>query len=223
MLFSTKDAKAFVNSESKYISAGIVDNIDIQEVKSAISPNKGSKYISITFSKGESTVNTTIWEPGGFSDTPEKVKEKFLKTMFRLTQIVEAYYPVGDPATECQVENFSQLSDWFINAMNNRDKSKLARAKFVYNKDGYLALPSYAKYRFIEPMDKPENWTEEPLEIFADKDVLVRPVIADAVQSTANPFKAAIVEPQTTTAPTYMTPEANMQPLQDQPKSDLPF
>lgn len=222
-MFSTKEAKAFVNSESKYLSAGIIDNVNVQEVKSGISPNKGSRFISITFVKNDSTVNTTFWEPGSFpSDTPDKVKEKFLRIMFRLTQIVEAYYPIGDPATECQVENFTQLSDWFINVMNARDKSKLARAKFVYNKEGYLALPSYAKYRFIEPMEKPENWTEAPVEILTDKDVLIRPIIADPVKSNANPFTSD--QTQTTTVPTYTIPEAKQQPIeQDQPKSDLPF
>lgn len=221
-MFSTKEAKAFVNSESKFLSAGIVDNIDIKEIRQGVSPNKGSKYISVTFVKNDSTVNSTFWEPGSQpNDTQDKIKERFLKTMCRLTQIVESYYPVEDPMTECQVENFDQLASWFINVMNARDKSKLVRVKFVYNKDGYLSLPTYAKYRFIEPMDKPENWTEEPVTI-SDRDQMIRPVVADPVKSNANPFKAQ-TESKTTTANNPFPNTSAQTTVQEASESGLPF
>lgn len=210
MVFSTKEAKTFVESSSKYLSAGIVDNVNISEVKFNTSP-QGNKFISITFMKNDSTVNMTAWEPKLFpGESQDSLKDKYLKIIYRLGQIVESFYPVGDPATECEVENFEQLAKWFIDAMENRDKTKLVRVKFVYNKDGYLTVPNYAKYRFIEPMEKPENWDKDPVEI-NDRDQLTRPIIADPVKSTANPFKSEI-ETQTTTVDTV-----------EQPKGDLPF
>ena len=158
-MFSTKEAAAFILADNKYLSSGIVDDITISEVKYEKSPN-GNKYISVTLSKDEATVNMTIWESKKFSsqETDAYLQKKCYTVMGRLQQIVKAYYPVNDPATECEVATFDDLANWFINAINNRDKSKLVRIKIVYDNKGFLSLPTYAKYTFIEPMAKPANW-----------------------------------------------------------------
>lgn len=212
-MFSTKEAKTFVESESKYLSAGIVDDVNIQEVKFGVSPNEKAEYISTTFVKNDSTVNMTVWKPKLFpGETEADLKNKYLKVLYRLNQIVEAFYPVGDPATECEANDFAQIAEWYIKAIEGRDKTKLTRTKFVYNKNGYLSVPTYAKYRFIEPMQKPENWPYSAVEII-DRDQIVRPITADPVKSSVNPFK--VEETNTTTVESLDMQKSNV--------SDLPF
>ena len=61
--------------------------------------------------------------------------------------------------------------------LNKADKSILLKLKAVYNNKGYISLPSYAKYTFIEPMNLPEGKTSMIAELSIDQ--FTKPVIAD--------------------------------------------
>lgn len=218
--FSTKAAKTFVESESKYLSAGIAEDVVIESARFETSPT-GAKYITTNLKKGDSIVNMTTWEPKQWpGDTEDALKGKYLKVIYRLSQVLEAIYPVGDPILDFEGKDFSDIVQWYIGAVEKSDKTKLVRAKFTYSRKGYLTLPEYAKYRFVEPMVKPANWPYEDVAI-NDRDILVRPVIADAnTDATQNPFTPGATTMNATTAPqNTQTLATAQQPV----ASELPF
>jgi hypothetical protein len=78
-------------------------------------------------------------------------------------------------------ESFVEFADWLVNLLNKADKTISLRVKLVYNNKGYLTMPSYAKFKFIERMDIAVSAVK-----ILDKDQIVRPVVADSEPMVSN-------------------------------------
>lgn len=57
----------------------------------------------------------------------------------------------------------------------------------MYSKTGYISLPQYAKYTFIEPMSTVNEGKSVIVKLGID--LFEKPVVADTESSTANPFQ----------------------------------
>jgi len=77
--------------------------------------------------------------------------------------------------------NFTEFANWVVNLLNNADKSILLRVKAIYNNKGYITLPAYAKYTFIEPMILPEGETSVVVQLNVDN--FEKVIVADKEES----------------------------------------
>ena len=93
--------------------------------------------------------------------------------------------------------------------MNKVDKETLLRIKFVYNNRGFVTLPIYAKFQFIERMDTPKSNIK-----ILDKDQLIRPVVADTEVKVNTDYLATPGTSLGSSENTTSTTQVN---------SDLPF
>lgn len=186
-MYSTIAAKQFNQTTSKYLSGGIVKDAVLTGVKFETSPT-GKKFIEISFAKDGQTVSKTEWEPQRRQmDTDETFAIKERNLAGRLSCYIDCFYDSITPEIEFEGSSYTELANWFITLMNKVDMTKKLNIKVVYNKDGYPTLPDYYKYVFVEPAEKPETWTKEPLAI-RGIDQITRPVVADTVKTTSNPF-----------------------------------
>lgn len=210
-MYSTVEAKKFNQSTSKYMSGGINANVVLSNYRFDVSPT-GKRFLEVTFENvNGQTVTKTEWEPLKWEgESEESFQKKQMNYAGRLAQIIDCYYT----ANEFSGASYEELAKWFISSLDSADKTKKLNVKVVYNDKGYPTLPTYSKYTFIEPAEKPETWSGKPLEIMGI-DQITRPVIADQVTSTPNPFMAGAAT--TTAAPTFS------QPVSTAPVSDLPF
>lgn len=210
-MYSTKKAKEYNQVVSKFLSSGIHEDVVLESVRYGLSPNQGSKFIEIVYSKNGQTVAKTEWEPKRWGNQDEQEFEnKNLNFIGRLQQILECFYDVNDPKLDCECETFEQLANWFIQLIDNRDKSKLLKLKVVYNKDGYACTPDYSKYSWIEPMDATEEWftaVKREKMIIRGNDKIERPIVADKVQTVANPFQESTFTAAPVTGITTSTQE----------------
>lgn len=189
-MYSTIAAKQFNQATSKYLSGGIVKDAVLTGVKFETSPT-GKKFIEISFAKDGQTVSKTEWEPQRRQmDTDETFATKERNLAGRLSCYIDCFYDSTTPGIEFEGSSYTELANWFITLMNKVDMTKKLNIKVVYNKDGYPTLPDYYKYAFVEPAEKPETWTKEPLAI-RGIDQITRPVVADTVKTTSNPFQQA--------------------------------
>ena len=79
--------------------------------------------------------------------------------------------------------NFTEFANWVVNLLNNADKSILLRVKAIYNNKGYITLPAYAKYTFIEPMILPEGETSVVVQLNVDN--FEKVIVADKEESVS--------------------------------------
>lgn len=187
-MYSTTAAKQFSQTTSKYLSGGIVKDALFTGARFGTSPT-GKKFIEISFAKDGQTVSKTEWEPQRRQmDTDETLAKKEINLTGRLSCYIDCFYDSISPEIEFEGSSYTELANWFINLMNKVDMTKKLNIKVVYNKDGYPTLPDYYKYTFIEPVEKSETWTRQPIAILGI-DQITRPVIADVTQSTSNPFQ----------------------------------
>jgi len=173
-----------INSSANYINAGIQDNITITEVRKETSVG-GNKFIEFKFKQDvtNSVATHTEWEPTKTSmDTDESFKDKCNKQFTRILRILLCYYTeeqLKQAASSVTLNSFDDLGDFVKRALEKADLSKKLRVKFVYNDNGYITLPKYTKYLFIEPMSV-ENTTMRILSI----DKIERPIKADVEDMT---------------------------------------
>lgn len=187
-MYSTTEAKIFNASEGSNLTAGIHENISLLSAKIEKSPNKGLPFLEVVFNKNGQTVSTTEWEPQRFPGmTDQDMKKKAMRQLGRMLQILECFYDEKDPRLTFNGASFTDFANWVVNLLNTADKSKLLKIKAVYNSKGFIGLPSYARYKFIEPMILPEG-KESQVYLIPNVDVLIRPVQADQEQLVSNPF-----------------------------------
>ena len=185
MIFSTELAnKIETLNSSKYLEAGIHDNVTLVSARAATSVN-GNKFLEIKFEKDGKELTHTEWEPTpNPSLSNEDNQKKATNQVSRIMQILKCFYP-----KELLVFSGSSYQDfinWVVTLINSADKSKLLKVKIVYNNKGYTTLPNYAKFTFIEPMDLPEGETSKIAELGID--VFTRPVVADKEANEENPL-----------------------------------
>ena len=176
-MYSTKQAIKSANT-SKYMSAGIKDNVKLAEVRVDKSPN-GNDFIEITFSDEDGrTVTMTEWKNkiNSWIKDETELQKNDDKQFGRILQILSCFYP--DEALQVELDSFSSMINW-VNTMlgNVIATNKPLRLKIVYNNSGYTTTSHNGI--FIEPMDVAQTEIEK-----LPRDRFERPVVADQEPST---------------------------------------
>lgn len=183
-MFSTELANniATVDAGGR-IPAGIQEDVIISNVRMETSTN-GNSFIAFTFEKNGATVSQTEWEPKKWPDmTDEKFQESCNKQVKHILQILECYYP--KEMLVFSGETYKEFAAWVKALMDKADLSKKLRVKFVYKSNGYVELPKYCMYKFIEPMTiSKEDSKIKELSI----DNFTKPVVADKEVPVINPL-----------------------------------
>lgn len=173
-MYSKERAQKIEKNDTKYIPAGIQENVALKSARVTTSP-QGNMFLEIIFEKDGATLTQTEWKPTKFGNMTEEDLQKKEDTQFsRMMQILLCFYK-----DEELIFNATSFADWaaeIADYLNKTDKSKLLRVKIVYNNKGYTTLPTYAKYTFIEPMSVSKE-DSAIIELGIDK--FTRPVIAD--------------------------------------------
>lgn len=173
-MYSKERAQKIEKNDTKYIPAGIQENVALKSARVTTSP-QGNMFLEIVFEKDGATLTQTEWKPTKFGNMTEEDLQKKEDTQFsRMMQILLCFYK-----DEELIFNATSFADWaaeIANYLNKADKSKLLRVKIVYNNKGYTTLPTYAKYTFIEPMSISKE-DSAIIELGIDK--FTRPVVAD--------------------------------------------
>lgn len=203
MGYSKKAAQEVSDFKSKYMNAGINENVTLDKVEVKVSPN-GNKMFDITFvnEQGQTAVHTE-WEPKMAPWMKDKtdLERNQARQFKKMLQILLCFYK--DEQINFEGEDFMSFANYIATMLNAADKTKKLRLKLVYNKDGYTTIPTAVDDTFIEPMDV----TESNIKITA-KDVVVRPVIADKETKNDNPFTTMTAAP-VFTEPTVVTAAFN--------------
>ena len=211
MGYSKKAAQEVSDFKSKYMNAGINENVTLDKVEVKVSPN-GNKMFDITFVNEQSqTAVHTEWEPKMAYWMKDKtdLERNQARQFKKMLQILLCFYK--DEQINFEGEDFMSFANYIATMLNAADKTKKLRLKLVYNKDGYTTIPTAVDDTFIEPMDV----TESNIKITA-KDIVVRPVIADKETKNDNPF-TTMTAATTSTEPTVATAAFNNS------TDDLPF
>lgn len=186
MGYSKKAAQEVSDFKSKYMPAGINENVCIEKVEVKTSPN-GNKMFDITFvnEQGQTAVHTE-WEPkmAHWMKDKSDLERNQARQYKKMMQILLCYY--NDEQINFEGESFTEFANWVATMLNVANKSKKLRLKLVYNKDGYTTLPTAVDDAFIEPMELADGESYK-VQINA-KDVIVRPVVADKEVKNDNPF-----------------------------------
>ena len=190
MGYSKKAAQEVSDFKSKYMNAGINENVTLDKVEVKVSPN-GNKMFDITFvnEQGQTAVHTE-WEPKMAPWMKDKtdLERNQARQFKKMLQILLCFYK--DEQINFEGEDFMSFANYIATMLNAADKTKKLRLKLVYNKDGYTTIPTAVDDTFIEPMDV----TESNIKITA-KDIVVRPVIADKETKNDNPFTTMTAAP----------------------------
>lgn len=186
MGYSKKAAQEVSDFKSKYMPAGINENVTLDKVEVKVSPN-GNKMFDITFvnEQGQIAVHTE-WEPkmAHWMKDKSDLERNQARQFKKMLQILLCFYK--DEQINFEGEDFMSFANYIATMLNAADKTKKLRLKLVYNKEGYTTLPTAVDDAFIEPMELGDGESYK-VQITA-KDVIVRPVTADKEVKNDNPF-----------------------------------
>lgn len=195
MIYSTelasKNKPVVSSNNTKYLEAGIHENVKFTGVRMAESIN-GNIYIEFKFEKDGKELIHTEWEPTlRPGEVEEQVQNKATNQVTRITYILNCFYPKN--MLTFAGSSYKEFATWVVNLLNAANKDTLLRVKVIYNDKGYTALPSYKTFAFIEPMEIPMGYYEEGkndsrITEIKGIDRFVRPVIADAEKKEDNPL-----------------------------------
>lgn len=193
MVFSTVLANEVKLSDnnSKYLEAGIHDNVKLASAKFAESPT-GKKFIEITFEKDGKTLAHTEWEPTTREgDSEEQNQSKATNQVTRIMRILKCFY--SKELLMFSGSSYKEFANWVVTMLNNANKDTLLKVKVVYNDKGYTTLPSYVKFACIEPMNIPMGFYEEDknesmIREITGIDQFTKPIVADKEEKETNPL-----------------------------------
>jgi hypothetical protein len=196
MIYSTDLAnKITLNNSSnntKYLEAGIHDNVKFTSVKTAVSPT-GKNFIEFRFEKDGKELVHTEWEPRERAeDTEEQNQNKATNQVTRINRILRCFYP--KEVLNFTGSSYKEFTNWVVAMLNAANKDTLLKVKVVYNKDGYTTLPSYVSFAAIEPMNIPMGFYEEGenesmIKEIKGIDLFVKPVVSDKETVVVNPLE----------------------------------
>lgn len=186
MGYSKKAAQEVSDFKSKYMPAGINENVTLDKVEVKVSPN-GNKMFDITFvnEQGQTAIHTE-WEPkmAPWMKDKSDLERNQARQYKKMLQILLCFYT--DEQINFEGDDFMGFANYIAMMLNAANKTKKLRLKLVYNKDGYTTLPTAVDDAFIEPMELGDGESYK-VQINA-KDVIVRPVTADKEVKNDNPF-----------------------------------
>ncbi len=186
MIYSTELASkvTITNNNSKYLEAGIHDNVKFTGVRAAVSPT-GRNFMEFRFEKDGKELLHTEWEPSKREgDTDEQNQSKVTNQVTRIMRIMNCFYPKA--VLNFNGNSYQEFTNWVVTMLNAANKEVLLRIKVVYNNNGYTTLPTYVKFAFIEPMVLPEGFYDKEInpenkslitELSIDQ--FTKPIVAD--------------------------------------------
>lgn len=196
MIYSTDLANQVTltnnSNNTKYLEAGIHDNVKFTSVKTAVSPT-GKNFIEFRFEKDGKELVHTEWEPKErVEDTEEQNQNKATNQVTRINRILRCFYP--KEVLNFTGSSYKEFTNWVVAMLNAANKDTLLKVKVVYNKDGYTTLPSYVKFAAIEPMNIPMGFYEEDknesmIREITGIDLFVKPVVSDKETVEVNPLE----------------------------------
>ncbi len=196
MIYSTDLANQVTlnnnSSNTKYLEAGIHDNVKFTSVKTAVSPT-GKNFIEFRFEKDGKELVHTEWEPKERAeDTEEQNQNKATNQVTRINRILRCFYP--KEVLNFTGSSYKEFTNWVVAMLNAANKDTLLKVKVVYNKDGYTTLPNYVKFAAIEPMNIPMGFYEEGknesmIREITGIDLFVKPVVSDKETVEVNPLE----------------------------------
>lgn len=152
MKFSTSIALEPTN-DIKFFTPGIMEDVTLKSVEVKSTPT-GIKYIAFTFSKeGYKDLEYSQYVPNrGPNDIDDSaMNTKKVNQIKRFDKILRLFYP--NPTDRLfETEDYIDYLNWLCEKLMSVDKSNLLRLKLVYDEKGYLTLPRYLKYEFVELM-----------------------------------------------------------------------
>lgn len=187
-MYNTKRAEenVVVSNDSKYLDAGIHDNVKVEEANVRKSPTDKT-FLEIKFTKDGKVMTHTEWEARKRDDeTTESYEAKCDRQVSRMLQILKCFYP--KESLVFTGSSFKEFVDWVAAMINAADKNKLVKVKIVYNDSGYTTLPKYSAFQFIEPMILPEGETSKIAKLGID--LFERPIVADKEPKENNPLES---------------------------------
>lgn len=196
MIYSTDLANQVTltnnSNNTKYLEAGIHDNVKFTSVKTAVSPT-GKNFIEFRFEKDGKELVHTEWEPKERAeDTEEQNQNKATNQVTRINRILRCFYP--KEVLNFTGSSYKEFTNWVVAMLNAANKDTLLKVKVVYNKDGYTTLPSYVSFAAIEPMNIPMGFYEEGenesmIKEIKGIDLFVKPVVSDKETVVVNPLE----------------------------------
>lgn len=202
MIYSTDLANQVTlnnnSSNTKYLEAGIHDNVKFTSVKTAVSPT-GKNFIEFRFEKDGKELVHTEWEPKERAeDTEEQNQNKATNQVTRINRILRCFYP--KEVLNFTGSSYKEFTNWVVAMLNAANKDTLLKVKVVYNKDGYTTLPSYVKFAAFEPMNIPMGFYEEGknesmIREITGIDLFVKPVVSDKETIEVNPLEVKTEAP----------------------------
>lgn len=202
MIYSTDLANQVTltnnSNNTKYLEAGIHDNVKFTSVKTAVSPT-GKNFIEFRFEKDGKELVHTEWEPKERAeDTEEQNQNKATNQVTRINRILRCFYP--KEVLNFTGSSYKEFTNWVVAMLNAANKDTLLKVKVVYNKDGYTTLPSYVKFAAIEPMNIPMGFYEEGknesmMREITGIDLFVKPVVSDKETIEVNPLEVKTEAP----------------------------
>ncbi len=196
MIYSTDLANQVTltnnSNNTKYLEAGIHDNVKFTSVKTAVSPT-GKNFIEFRFEKDGKELVHTEWEPKErVEDTEEQNQNKATNQVTRINRILRCFYP--KEVLNFTGSSYKEFTNWVVAMLNAANKDTLLKVKVVYNKDGYTTLPNYVKFAAIEPMNIPMGFYEEGknesmIREITGIDLFVKPVVSDKETVEVNPLE----------------------------------
>lgn len=190
-MYSSSRAKQIEKKDVAFLSAGIHDDVFLTGVRYGTSV-QGRNFIEFKFVKDNRTMTHTEWEPRRTTSTGENLPDdvfyaKVDNQWERIKEILICYYKEEELQYE-EEGGFKEYAQWVINKLSTEKvKTTPVRIKAVYSKTGYISLPQYAKYTFIEPMSTVNEGKSVIVKLGID--LFEKPVVADTESSTANPFQ----------------------------------
>lgn len=178
-------------SKNNYVEAGIVENVELKSIRYE-KTEKGNEFIEFVFEdENGSRLVQTEYKPKGKDESEEL--ERTIKQIKRIKQII-CGYDEKNPASVTIINpseyvihanDFKSFCEQTIRIVGTKNVGKKLRIKAVYNDNGYVTLPKYSTYAFVEPMT---ILKEKSMIKILSIDKMTRPV-PQASTGTSNPFE----------------------------------
>ena len=181
--------EALENKEVKdvrFLEAGIHDDVNYGSAVKGETKN-GNKFLELSFDKDGRSMTHSEYEPKKWpGDSDDKFKDSCKSQALRILQILAPAYD-NAVLSSFSGSSFDALADWVSSLFNAISKEKTVRLKAVYDKNGFVTLPRYSQYTFIESMsvDKANSAITE-LKI----DKFTKPEVGDREEAVPSPAQA---------------------------------
>ena len=216
MVFSTNSALNAQKKDVRFLGAGIHENVAFAGARAEESTN-GNFFIEFKYEKDGSVLTQTEYEPKLFPGQSEAdMQTKAEKQVARILQTMSAFY-TKEQLSNFEANSYREFAKWVVSMMNAVDKKELVRLKAVYGTNGFVGVPRYSNYTFIESMRIPKEMSSIR-ELNADR--FEKPEIADVEEKSISSTMAFDIPTEKAEPALFATGEV---PTTPSSLDDMPF